>query len=98
MIPEELKSVGLLLRDRTATDARTAASAGRPAAAGHLSDWIAAAILDIELEPAPNRVVDGHFRGGPLAGRTVNIKHYTRNLGLLDVSDSDELDYYLVMT
>jgi len=95
---DELKSIALLLRYRNDIDARIADIVGRPVAAGHLSDWIAATILDIELAPSADRAVDGHFRSGPLAGRTVNVKHYTRNQGLLDVNDSDELDYFLVMT
>lgn len=93
-----LKSIAMLLRQRNDIDARIADIVGRPVVHGHLSDWIAAQIFDIELEPAANKAVDGWFRSGPLAGRTVNVKHYTRNEGLLDMTDSDELEYYLVMT
>lgn len=98
MSSEELMSIAMLLRERNRIDARIADIVGRPVASGHLSDWIAAQIFDIELEPAANSVIDGRFRGGALAGRTVNIKHYTRNQGLLDMTDSEALDYYLVMT
>ncbi|SDE07460.1 hypothetical protein [Glycomyces harbinensis] len=98
MIPDELMSIAILLRHRNDIDARIADIVGRPVASGHLSDWIAAAIFDIELEPGANKAVDGRFRSGPLAGRTVNVKHYTRNQGLLDMTDAEELDYYLVMT
>lgn len=93
-----LKSIAMLLRQRNEIDARITEIVGRPVAHGHLSDWIAAQIFDIELEPAANRAVDGRFRSGPLAGCTVNVMHYTRNEGLLDMTESDELDYYLVMT
>jgi hypothetical protein len=93
-----LKSIAMLLQSRNDIDARIADIVGRPMAHGHLSDWIAAQIFDIELEPAANKAVDGWFRSGPLAGRTVNVKHYTRHDGLLDMTESDELDYYLVMT
>ena len=93
-----LKSIAMLLRSRNEIDARIVDIVGRPMVHGHLSDWIAAQIFDIELEPAANRAIDGWFRSGPLAGRTVNVKHYTRNEGLLDITESDELDYYLVMT
>ena len=51
---DELKSIAMLLRYRNEIDARIAEIVGRPVVAGHLSDWIAAAILDIELEPAAN--------------------------------------------
>lgn len=93
-----LKSIAMLLWQRNEIDARIAEIVGRPMVHGHLSDWIAAQIFDIELEPAANKTIDGWFRSGPLAGRTVNVKHYTRNEGLLDMTESDELEYYLVMT
>lgn len=98
MDEDGLKSIAMLLRHRNEIDARIADIVGRPVVHGHLSDWIAAQIFDIELEPAANKTIDGWFRSGPLAGRTVNVKHYTRNEGLLDMTDSDELEYYLVMT
>ncbi|MCD0444147.1 hypothetical protein LO763_10975 [Glycomyces sp. A-F 0318] len=93
-----LNSIAMLLRERNRIDARIADIVGRPVVSGHLSDWIAAQIFDIELEPVAGSVIDGRFRGGALAGRTVNVKHYARNQGLLDMTDSEELDYYLVMT
>jgi hypothetical protein len=93
-----LKSIAMLLQARNDIEARITDIVGRPLAHGHLSDWIAAQIFDIELEPAPGRAVDGWFRSGPLAGRTVNVKHYAQNDGLLDLTDSDEPEYYLVMT
>ncbi|MFG3342927.1 hypothetical protein [Glycomyces sp. NPDC048151] len=91
-----LKSIALLLQERNRIEARIADIVGRPLAHGHLSDWIAAQVFDIELEPS--RAVDGWFRSGPLAGRTVNVQHYARHEGLLDMADTDELEYYLVMT
>lgn len=98
MDEDGLKSVAMLLQARADIEARLADIVGRPLAHGHLSDWIAAQIFDIELEPATGHAVDGWFRSGPLAGRTVNIQHYTRPEGLLDMTDSDELEHYLVMT
>ncbi|MFB9661778.1 hypothetical protein ACFQS3_03555 [Glycomyces mayteni] len=98
MSSAEIKAIAMLLRARNAIDERIADVVGRPVVHGHLSDWIAAQVFDIALEPAANKVVDGFFRSGPLAGRSVNIKHYTRNQGMLDMTDSEELDTYLVMT
>ena len=98
MDEDGLKSVAMLLQARNEIEARITDIVGRPLVHGHLSDWIGAQIFDIELAPAAHRAVDGWFRSGPLAGRTVNIKHYTRGDGLLDLTDSDELEYYLVMT
>lgn len=93
-----LTSIAMLLRERNRIDARITDIVGRPVASGHLSDWIAAQIFDIELEPVAHTAIDGRFRGGALAGRTVNVKHYTRPQGLLDMNDTEALDYYLVMT
>jgi hypothetical protein len=47
---------------------------------------------------ATARAIDGRFRSGTLQGFTVNIKWYLKREGLLDMSESDQLDYYLVLT
>jgi hypothetical protein len=68
-------------------------------AAGHLGEWIAARIFDIALEhSATTAAFDGRFTTGALRGRTVNIKWYLKREGLLDVTQSPALDYYLVLT
>lgn len=65
---------------------------------GHLGEWVAARIFDIELEPSAVAAgIDGHFRSGPLQGQTVNVKWYLKREGLLDTSESTVLDYYLVL-
>jgi hypothetical protein len=96
---EALHTVAGLLRDRNAIDAKIAAVIGRPMAAGHLGEWLAARIFDIELESnATTAGFDGRFASGPLNGRTVNVKWYLKREGLLDLTDSDVVDYYLVLT
>jgi hypothetical protein len=66
---------------------------------GHLGEWIAAQVFDIELEASAVAAgIDGHFRSGPLRGRTVNVKWYLKREGLLDTSETAALDYYLVLT
>lgn len=66
---------------------------------GHLGEWIAAQIFDIQLEQSAVAAgIDGKFRSGPLQGRPVNIKWYLKREGLLDTSESARLDYYLVLT
>jgi hypothetical protein len=96
---EHLKRIAELLRERNAVDAEIAAIMHRPMTSGHLGDWIASQVFDIELEPtATATAIDGRFRSGPLQGRTVNIKWYVKREGLLDMSESDQLDYYLVLT
>jgi hypothetical protein len=61
--------------------------------------WIAAQVFDIELEASAVATgIDGHFRSGPLQGRTVNVKWYLKREGLLDTTEADALDFYLVLT
>ena len=65
---------------------------------GHLGDWIAAQIFDIELEASAAAAgIDGHFRSRALQDRTVNIKWYLKREGVLDTTESTALDYYLVL-
>ncbi|WP_051704592.1 hypothetical protein [Glycomyces sp. NRRL B-16210] len=102
MSTAELLSIAMLLRQRGEIDDRIAEIIGRPLRSGRLAEWIAAVIFDIELDDAAGAArhsgVDGRFRTGPLAGATVNIEHYPRDQGLLNMTDAEELDYYLVMT
>jgi hypothetical protein len=57
-----------LVRERNAVEARPARIIGRPPEKGHLGEWIAAQIFDIELETSASReAVDGRFRTGRLA-------------------------------
>jgi hypothetical protein len=94
-----MRRIAELLRERNAIDEQIAAITHRPMTSGHLGEWIASQVFDIELEPsAAAAAIDGRFRSGPLRGRTVNIKWYLKREGLLDTSESDQLDYYLVLT
>jgi hypothetical protein len=87
-----------LLHERNAIDAELARLIQRPMTSGHLGEWIAAQVFDIELEvSAVAAGIDGHFRSGPLQGRTVNVKWYLKREGLLDTKESAALDYYLVL-
>lgn len=96
---ETIQRVASLIARRNAIDAEIASSIGRPALIGHLGEWIAAEVFDIDLEAsAVAKAIDGRFRSGPLAGHTVNIKWYGKREGLLDVNENPILDYYLVFT
>jgi hypothetical protein len=96
---EQVAEIGDLLRDRNAIDAKIAAVTQRPMTAGHLGEWLAAQIFDVELETsAVATAIDGRFRSGPLRGRTVNVKWYLKQEGLLDTTDHEALDFYLVLT
>ena len=68
-----LEELADLLRSRNQLDQQISVIIGRPATAGHIAEFVAAAVFDIDLEEAANNQgYDGHFRTGPLAGRSVN--------------------------
>jgi hypothetical protein len=94
-----VQTIAMLLRERNTIDAKIATIIGRPMTSGHLGEWIAARIFGIALESsATATAIDGRFTSGALLDRTVNVKWYLKREGLLDVTQSDTLDYYLVMT
>jgi hypothetical protein len=96
---DSLARAAVLLRERNAIDSELAGLTGRPMTSGHLGEWIAAQVFDIALEDAANApAIDGRFRSGPLMGQTVNIKWYLKREGLLDMTESAALDFYLVLT
>jgi hypothetical protein len=99
MTDADLAAVAALLGERNVVDERLAVLLGRPPEKGHTSEWIASRIFDIELETsASHKAIDGRFRTGSLAGRTVNVKWLLKREGGLDLTESPDLDYYLVFT
>ncbi|WP_203930306.1 hypothetical protein [Virgisporangium ochraceum] len=98
MQDQELRTVAGLLHERNVIDKKIAGIIERPMTAGHLGEWIAAKIFDIDLEQtATSKAFDGRFASGSLQGLTVNVKWYLKREGLIDVTESDGLDYYLVL-
>lgn len=94
-----VRKIAALLYERNAIDEKIAGIIERPMTAGHLGEWIAAQVFGIELETsAVAAAIDGRFGAGPLQGRTVNVKWYLKREGLVDITDSPVLDYYLVLT
>lgn len=94
----ELRTLGELLNQRNRIDRAIAHVLKRPAERGHIGEFIASRVFDITLEPsAANRGYDGRFTSGPFAGRTVNIKLYGKREGLLDLIETPNTDFYLVM-
>jgi hypothetical protein len=86
---DSLARAAALLRKRNEIDAELARLMHRPLTSGHLGEWIAAQVFDIELQASAVAAgVDGHFRSGPLPGRTVNIKWYLKREGALDTTES----------
>ncbi|WP_448614071.1 hypothetical protein [Modestobacter sp. URMC 112] len=99
MSHDDLPRVAELLHERNRIDDQIAAIMERPMTSGHLGEWIAAQVFDIELEKsATTTAFDGLFRSGPLQGRRVNVKWYLQREGILDMTTSEDLDDYLVMT
>jgi hypothetical protein len=97
-VDNDVARIAGLLRQRNAIDAEIATVNGRPMTSGHLAEWIASTVFGIDLEPsATAKAIDGRFRSGQLAGRTVNIKWYLKREGLLDMTSSPALDFYLVL-
>jgi len=95
----DVEQLADLIRTRNAVDRQIAAIIKRPLVSGHLGEWLAARIFGIELEEsATAAAIDGRFGSGPLSGKTVNIKTYGKREGLLDITEADTLDYYLVLT
>lgn len=72
---DDLARIAELLHQRNTIDEKITRIIERPVATGHLGEWIAAQVFDIELETsASTAAIDGRFRTGKLQGRTVNIK------------------------
>lgn len=93
-----LQRLASLLRERNAIDDEIAALIRRPALSGHIGEYIAAEVFDIDLErTATVAGHDGVFRSGPHAGATVNIKLYGKREGLLDIP-ARLPDYFLVLS
>jgi hypothetical protein len=59
-----LAELATLLRERNTLDARVGQLLDRPANTGHIGEWIAARIFDIQLETAANAAgIDGKQEG-----------------------------------
>jgi hypothetical protein len=94
----DLERLSFLIRLRNMVDLEMATVLGRPASPGNLGEFIASRVFEIDLAPSGvNPGHDGVFRAGPMAGSTVNVKLYSEDAGLLDIS-SHPADYYLVLT
>ena len=94
-----LEKLADLLGQRNQIDNQIARLIDRPAHAGHLGEFIAAEIFDIELaDSAVQKGSDGHFALGNLAGKSVNVKKYSLQEGLLDIRPDALPDFFLVLT
>lgn len=95
----ELSRLAQLIRARNQVEEEISKITGRPASLGHLGEYIAARIFDIELAPSANhKSIDGWFRSGPLLSKSVNVKWYAYQESILDMCVEDPPDFYLVLT
>ena len=97
---EQLQQLAELIRQRNRIDDAIADLIGRPAEKGHISEYIAAIIFDIELcGSKTNPGADGYFRSGALAQKSVDIKYLARKAQSGNwLNRKQRPDYYLVLT
>lgn len=94
----EIEQLVELIHERNDVARRITQLIGRPAQIGHIGEWIASKVFDIELEKsAVAKGFDGRFRSGPLQGKTVNVKYYGKREGLLDIRVDALPDYFLAL-
>ena len=97
---DELSKLALLLSKRNFIDEEIGAIIGRPASTGHIGEYIAAEIFNIELlESATEKGIDGLFKSGsPLENSSVNVKFYLLRHNSINISaEAPPPDYYLVL-
>ena len=94
----DLQRLAELIHARNANEVAITGIVGRPAQLGHIGEYIASRIFDIELEQdATHPGSDGQFRSGQLAGKSVDVKFYAKREGVLDIKRKHLPDYYLVL-
>ena len=96
---EQIQRLAELVKQKNYADGKIADLIGRPTLPGHFGEFIAARVFGIELhDSAVQKGSDGRFADAPLSGRTVEIKYYPKNEGILDIKVDGVPDYYLVLT
>src|SRR5438034_11762927 len=94
----ELKRLAELIGRRNEIEVQIAKIIERPAQIGHLGEFIASTVFKIELaRSASQRGSDGTFSSGALSGRSVNIKWYSMDEGIIALDEESVPDYYLVL-
>jgi hypothetical protein len=95
---DELSRLAELIQKRNALECEITELISRPAAIGHIGEYIASRIFGITLEDSASRKgIDGHFSGGSLKSCSVNIKWYAMREGILDITPDFMPDYYLAL-
>jgi hypothetical protein len=95
----ELESLARLIKQRNLVSQEITGIIDRPSSIGHIGEYIASKIFQIELESsASTKAIDGYFTQGTLKGHSVNIKFYGKLESILDITPNELPEYYLVMT
>lgn len=95
---DDLVALAELVKARNAVASKIAALIKRPALIGHVGEFIASRVFEIDLEEsATQKGFDGSFKEGTLRGCSVNIKWYAKQEGVLDMTPPALPDYYLVL-
>jgi hypothetical protein len=95
----ELEKLADLLTKKRQIDLDISRIIMRPSLPSHIGEFIASRIFGMRLEvSATAKGIDGAFTEGPLKGRTVNVKLYGKQEGILDITTRSLADYYLVLT
>ena len=95
---DELKTLGELIKTKNGIESQISQIIGRPGLQGHMGEFIAGKIFDLELhEDATKRGSDAVFKSGSIAGKNVNIKWYAKRENSLDINSVDPAEYYMVL-
>lgn len=93
-----LEELAGFIKQWNAIGSQISAVTGRPALPGHIAEFVAATIFDIELlQSASQKGIDGYFKGGSLTGKSVNIKFKAKNDGNMNLTLNGPPDVYLVL-
>lgn len=97
---DPLEDLADSFREKNIVDDKIAAIIGHPTQLGHVGEYIASQIFDIELhlDDARKKGSDGRFLSGPLQDHSVNVKYYPKREGGLDINLKHVPDYFLVLT
>ncbi len=94
-----LEKLAELIKNKNLIEEQISSIIERPAFPGHIGEFIASHIFDIALhESAIKKGSDGKFNSGTLMGRSVNVKLYSKQSGILDLNLQFPSEYYLVLT
>jgi len=94
-----VEELAKLIKDKNKIENEIAEIIGRPSLIGHVGEYIASEIFDIELNlSATTKGMDGLFKSGHLKDKTANVKFYGKRENKLDINCKHFPDYYLVLT